>query len=287
MSLADRWAGFLMKTGSDKEKQNIVWNMIGSFCYAFASMVLAFLVMRIAGEDEGGVFAFGYSTLGQQMFIVAYFGLRPFQITDGTGEYRFGDYLRHRYLTCGLAVLAGLLFLLHSGYTARKALAVFLLVCYKVIDGFADVYESEFQRSGNLHLTGKSNAFRTILSVSVFLAALLVCQSLTAACAAAVAAQAAGVLIFDVTVLKRMPEIDTRGDFSRAVPLTKAAFLLFLSVFLDFYIFSASKYAIDAYMDDAASGYFNVSYQSCRGFCDSSSIDLSDGLLERQRLRGF
>lgn len=275
MSLADRWAGFLMKTGSDKEKQNIVWNMIGSFCYAFASMVLAFLVMRIAGEDEGGVFAFGYSTLGQQMFIVAYFGLRPFQITDGTGEYRFGDYLRHRYLTCGLAVLAGLLFLLHSGYTARKALAVFLLVCYKVIDGFADVYESEFQRSGNLHLTGKSNAFRTILSVGVFLAALLVCQSLTAACAAAVAAQAAGVLIFDVTVLKRMPEIDTRGDFSRAVPLTKAAFLLFLSVFLDFYIFSASKYAIDAYMDDAASGYFNVI------FMPTSVINLAAGFVIR------
>ena len=74
-------------------------------------MVLAFLVMRIAGEEEGGVFAFGYSTLGQQMFIVAYFGLRPFQITDGAREYRFGDYLRHRYLTCGLAlaVSAGLL----------------------------------------------------------------------------------------------------------------------------------------------------------------------------------
>lgn len=275
MSLADRWAGLLMKTGPNKEKQNIVWNMVGSFCYAFASMVLAFLVMRIVGEDEGGIFAFGYSTFGQQMFIVAYFGLRPFQITDGAREYRFGDYLRHRYLTCGLAVMAGLLYLLFSGYTAKKALAVFLLVCYKVIDGFADVYESEFQRSGNLHLTGKSNTFRTILSVTVFLAVLAAGRSLIPACGAAVAAQIAGVLIFDVAVLNRLPAADTRGDFRRMVPLTKAAVLLFLSVFLDFYIFSAAKYAIDAHMDDAASGYFNVI------FMPTSVINLAAGFVIR------
>lgn len=275
MNLADRWASLLMRTGPDREKQNIVWNMIGSFCYAFASMVLAFLVMGIIGEDEGGIFAFGYSTFGQQMFIVAYFGLRPFQITDGAGEYRFGDYLKHRYLTCGLAVAAGLLYLSVSGYTVHKAAAVFLLVCYKVADGFADVYESEFQRSGNLHLTGKSNTFRTILSVSVFLIALWFGRSLVPACGAAVAAQIAGILTFDVTVLRRIPSVDTRGSFGRAIPLTRSAFLLFLSVFLDFYIFSAAKYAIDACMDDAASGYFNII------FMPTSVINLAAGFVIR------
>ena len=161
-AMTNRWTALLMRTGSDKEKQNILWNMAGSFCYAFASMVLSFLVMRLAGEDDGGIFAFGYSTFGQQMFILAYFGIRPFQITDGDQEYRFGDYLHHRYLTCAAALAVGLVYLLASRYTARKAAVIFLLVCYKVADGFADVYESEFQRNGNLHLTGKSNTFRTI-----------------------------------------------------------------------------------------------------------------------------
>ena len=156
----------------DKERQNILWNMAGSFCYAFASMVLSFLVMRMVGKEEGGVFAFGYSTFGQQMFIVAYFGIRPFQVTDGAGEYRFGDYFLHRCLTCMAAVAAGAVYLLFYGYGPWKAGVIFLLVCYKVIDGFADVYESEFQRTGNLHLTGKSNTFRTLLSVGVFLIAL-------------------------------------------------------------------------------------------------------------------
>ena len=101
MKIIDRWTSLLIRTGPDRERQNIIWNMAGSFCYAFASMILSFVVMRIVGKEQGGVFAFGFSTFGQQMFILAYFGIRPFQITDGAGEFWFGDYLYHRCLTCG------------------------------------------------------------------------------------------------------------------------------------------------------------------------------------------
>ncbi|MEI3183717.1 MAG: hypothetical protein V8S98_10570 [Lachnospiraceae bacterium] len=119
------------------------------------------------GDDQGGIFSFGFSTLGQQMFIVAYFGIRPFQITDGKGEYSFGDYLEHRNVTCILALAAGgvLTYWHGTGEYTAKCMILILLVIYKVIDGYADVYESEFQRQGSLYLTGKSNFFRTIFSV--------------------------------------------------------------------------------------------------------------------------
>ena len=66
-------------------------------------------------------------------------------------------------ITCGLAILVGFGYVLVSGYTFEKAAVVFLMVVYKVIDALADTYEAEFQRGGRLYLTGKSNAFRTIL----------------------------------------------------------------------------------------------------------------------------
>lgn len=273
--IMNRWAAFIIKTGPDREKQNIVWNMIGSFCYAFASMVLSFLVMRVIGEEQGGIFAFGYSTFGQQMFILAYFGIRPYQITDGNYEYRFGDYLHHRYLTCGLAIGAAAVYLFFSGYTREKALIIFLLVCYKVADGFADVYESEFQRCGRLYLTGKSNTFRTLLSVGTFLAVLVPKKNLILACCAAVGAQAAGVLLFDVIVLGYLGNVNVQWARDRLKPLTAATILLFVSVFLDFYVFSAAKYAIDAHMDDASSGYFNVI------FMPTSVINLAAGFVIR------
>ena len=275
MKMIDRWTSFLMRTGPDREKQNIIWNMAGSFCYAFASMILSFVVMRIVGKEQGGVFGFGFSTFGQQMFILAYFGIRPFQVTDGAGEFRFGDYLYHRCLTCGIALLAGAGYLLVCGYSPQKAGTLFLLVCYKVIDGFADVFESEFQRAGHLHLTGKSNTFRTFLSVGVFLAVLMAGCPLLWACGAAVMAQIAGVFLFDILVLGRLEAVNQAGSRKRLMPLTGAVWLLFVSVFLDFYIFSAAKYAIDAYMDDVASGYFNVI------FMPTSVINLAAGFVIR------
>lgn len=271
----------LLRTGANKEKQNIVWNMAGSFCYAFASMALSFPVMRLIGDNEGGIFSFGFSTLGQQMFLLAYFGIRPFQITDGAGQYSFGDYLHHRILTCAAAAAAGGLYLLAcvcllpGKYTADKASILFLLVCYKVIDGFADVYESEFQRRGSLYLTGKSNTFRTILTVVVFLISLAAGRNLLFSCLLAVAAQIAGVVLFNILVLRELDGVDRGWDRGRVKSIFGHTILLFISVFLDFYIFSSSKYAVDAHMNNVYSGYFN------NIFMPTSIINLAAGFVIR------
>ena len=269
------WTHLLMKTGMSLEKENMIWNMTGSFFYAFASMVLSFLVLRIAGEEQGGIFSFGFSTVGQQMFLLAYFGIRPFHITDGTNQYRFGDYLHHRYVTCAMSLLLGAGYLACIGYSWQKAQIIFLLIVYKVIDGFADVYESEFQRQGCLYLTGRSNTFRTILSVGIFLATLVSGAGLFAACAAAVLGQIAGVVLFDIVVLRELKRVDYGWSAKQGVSLTASSILLFVSVFLDFYIFSAAKYAIDAHLGDAASGYFNVI------FMPTSVINLAAGFVIR------
>ena len=252
----------LLYNGGNIERQNVVWNIAGSFVYAFASMILSFVVLRVAGEDQGGIFSFGFSTLGQQMFIVAYFGLRPFQITDITGEYSFGDYLEHRNITCLTALASGAVFLtfMHGigRYTAEKSMILILLVIYKVIDGYADVYESEFQRQGSLYLTGKSNFFRTILSMCTFLIVLTAFEHLLLACVAAVAAQALGVALFNLDVIHALPGVSWEQGEKQNRRLFHSAGFLFVSAFLDFYVFSAAKYAIDARMNDAASGYFNL-----------------------------
>lgn len=255
---------FLVYDGDHKERQNVIWNTVGSGVYALASMVLAFIVMRMAGEDEGGIFGFGFSTYGQQMFIIAYFGIRPFQITDGKQEYTFGDYLRLRTATCGIAAAAAALhlsFLWFLGeYSFHKSAVIFFLACYKIIDGFADVYESEFQRQGSLYLTGKSNTFRTILSVAVFLITLQFSGNLLTASFGAVLAQMAGVALFNLTVIRAgvLPDVRFEADTKACLRLLKNTALLFVSVFLDFYVFSAAKYAIDRELTDAMSGYFNI-----------------------------
>lgn len=258
------------------EKRNMSWNMLGSFLYAFASMALTMAVVQIVGDEKGGIFTFAFTAFGQQMFTVAYFGIRPFQITDVENRYSFGDYLRLRFVTSGAALLIGIGFILmNGGYTAEKAWVVFLMVCYKVIDGFADTYEAEFQRSGRLYLTGKSNTFRTLLSVGSFITVLLATRNLVLASAVAVAAQVAGVLLFDVAIIRGLENIDWSWDKKACEDLVRSCILLFFSVFLDFYIFSAAKYAIDGNLDSAAQAVYGAI------FMPTSVINLVAGFVIR------
>ena len=266
------------KKSKNPEKRDIIWNMAGSFLYAFASMVLSIAVVQIAGEDAGGIFTFAFTTFGQHMFMMAYFGIRPFQITDTGGKYSFGDYLGLRLLTCGAAVLTGMGYVFLNGYSFEKAAVVFLMVVYKVIDALADAYEAEFQRGGRLYLTGKSNAFRTILSVGVFLASLAYTKDLAAASLWAVGAQAAGFLVFDVLVIRELPNVEWRSAKGKKQELFAETILLFCSAVLDFYIFSASKYAIEGCMADRDMAVFGAIFRP------TSIINLVAGFVIRPYL---
>lgn len=257
------------------DRRNMVWNMVGSFLYAFASMVLTMIVIQLTGDVQGGLFTFAFTAFGQQMYMVAYFGIRPFQITDVENRYTFGEYLRLRVITCLSALAIGGGYILLRGYPSQEAWVVFLMVCYKVIDGFADTYEAEFQRSGRLYLTGKSNTFRTILSVGAFFTALLVTRDLVFSCAVAVGAQAAGVLLFNISLIGTFDNIDWSFDRRKIAGLAKNCSLLFFSVFLDFYIFSAAKYAIEGHMDKAAMALYGAI------FMPTSVINLVAGFVIR------
>lgn len=250
-------------------KNDVLWNALGSMTYALASMVLAFFVLRILGEKEGGIFGFGYSTLGQQFFILAYFGIRPFHITDMRGEFSFRDYHYFRILSSFFAVLLSIFFLLYQyingSYTVEKVSILFFLCLYKILDGYIDVYESELQRRGKLYKTGQSLFFRTILSVLVLLCSLLLNKTLLLGVILMNLSQVLSLYLFAILSLEKTKELEAvnpSGENKVFMQKMKALFsgsvFLFLSVFLDFYVFSSSKYAVDAVLGSSSSGIYNL-----------------------------
>lgn len=252
-----------MSVSDNTIKKDYFWNTVGSGIYALSSMLLAFAVMHIAGPDDGGIFGFGFSTFGQQMFIIAYFGIRPFHITDSAYEYSYSDYRKLRRITALGAVAAAFLYLgfmyITDSYTFRKAAIVFLLALYKTADGIADLYESECQRVGVLWAGGKELAIRTLLASVTLIISLICTGDVLLSSALAVLAQFICIIVF-----KRYSEtrffgaVGSSSGKNGSTKLAKSTLLLFLSVFVDFYIFSASKYAIDHYLTDADSGIFNI-----------------------------
>ena len=280
-----------------KLSKDIFWNTAGSLIYAMASMVLAFFVMHVNGPEDGGIFGFGFSTFGQQMFIIAYFGIRPFQITDTRGVYSFRDYMGLRRLTTLAAVLCALLYLgflaLTGRYTGYKALAIGLLALYKIMDGYGDVYESECQREGKLYLTGQLLTARTLLCTCGFMAALVLTGDLLLASLGAVLLQLISLLAYGRILPGALPGLAAAGG-GGLLRLGRSTLLLFVSVFLDFYVLAAAKYAVDLRLTDADNGIFNILFMPTniiylvanfiiRPFMTSLSQAYEEGALDRFR----
>ena len=246
---------------TDSLKKDFIWNTLGSAVYSLSSLVLSFAAMRILGGNDGGIFAFGFSTFGQHMFIIAYFGMRPFHITDVKGEYSYGDYEKSRIKTVLLAGAFSLIFLavLYAlgRYTFEKALCILSLAIYKILDGFADCAECECQRKGVLWRGGRELALRSAVCALVLLSGLILTKDILIPALTADAVSLIIILIFRARLKKDGILYDEKEGAGDRLLLRNTC-LLFLGVFLDFFIFSSSKYAIDLKLTDTESGIFNI-----------------------------
>ena len=267
-----------IKEPADRERAGIIWNIIGSTVYALTGILLGFLVMRMLGADAGGIFLFAFSTLGQHIFIVAYFGMRPAQVTDTEYRYSYGEYRMMRILTCAAAVLFGLVFaLIYAGDDPLKKTVIIYMVIYRTLDGWADLSESEMQREGRLYLTGRCLTARMLFSVICFVIAMAVTKSLPVSCSVLCAAMAAGAVLNEMTV-RKLPMLDTRVIRTSVRELFKSGSFIFAATFLDLYIFAASKYAVDAMLPASISGLYATL------FIPTMAITLASGYIIRPAL---
>lgn len=255
--------------------------MIGSVIYAVTSMLLGTFVIRTLGGDLGGIFFFAFSTMGQHIYIVSYFGMRPVQITDTARRFSFGDFRKFRILTCALALICACVFAVIYSGMSYKAAVIVVVSLYRILDGLADVYESEFQRDGRLDMTGKSMTIRTLIAVAVFAAVMLMTRNLLLSCAAMVIAIAAAVFFLEMPALRKLENVDYSQNADATRRLFDSSKWLFVSAFIDLYIFAASKYAVDANMSAAVSGYYSTI------FIPTSVINLMANFVIRPVLTGM
>lgn len=240
------------------EKKNFMWNMMGSTIFAAASMLLSLIVIRVMGEDEGGIFAIAI-TVAQMLAFIEYYETRTFLVTDVKNLYNFGQYKAVKIILFIVSVIVAIVYSIIKGQeSVYKFLVVFLMCIYRYIDGYADLYEGAFQKDGRLDLTGKSQAYRTIISVGVLLISIIVARNLVIALVISIVFALMGVFIFDTLPMKEFRNIAPDWNRQAILGIIKSCFPLFLGTFLWSYILSASRIAVDANMASNFSAYFQA-----------------------------
>lgn len=273
-------------------QRNFIWNMVGSIAYAALSVILLMIVTRTVGEEQAGIFSIAFTT-GQLMLTLGLYNMHPFQATDIRGEYSFQDYFTTRCVTCAAMITASLIYIMLSGYTYEKALIVFLLCVYKMLDGLSDVFEAQFQQQNRLYIAGKALAFRSILSGTVFSLVIIATKNLVVSCIALVIAGLIGWLVFEVTVAKDFFRVGFSKARANVTRLLWVCLPLCISNFMSNYVVNSPKYSIDRLMTENHQAYYGMIFMPayainlCSGFVFRPLLTTMAKQWEERRHRAF
>ena len=259
------------------EKSDFLWNMIGSLVYAMSTVFMSYLTIRIVGEEKGGIFAIAL-TISQMLVYFGYFEMRNYQVTASKNKYTFRQYFTTKIFTCFIMLLVSFGYVFFKGYDSEKTAIVLLVCVLKLIDAFADVYESQFHKDGYLYLAGKSMCHRTLIMMVVYFVMLVVTNNLIMTMIVSDLVAVVCVWFFDIRVYKKYGDKIYLCDFKTVMEIVKNCFPLFLGVFLWAYILSAPRLAVDKYMTNEYQSY----YQAI--FLPVSVINLFAGFLFRPML---
>ena len=228
---------------------------------AFQSVILLIVITRVCDVFAAGVFTFAYANANLFLNMGKY-GMRPFQVSDRTGQFSFSEYRVSRTATVTAMVICSTAYLAYSSvmldYSFEKTATVFLVTFYEALHAFEDVYMGHYQQSNRLDVGARLQTIRYMASISVFAIAIVAFKSLVPAALTATTFTACfivGVIVYAKRKYKMPFEVGPCNS-KQVLKLLKECFPLFAAAFLLFYIGNAPKYAIDAIMDDAAQAYY-------------------------------
>lgn len=237
------------------------WNTVAGILFALQSTIMLIVLTRVCDVYVAGVFTIAFANANLFMQISNY-GMRKFQASDRKGEFSFRSYRASRVATCAAMVAASVAYIAYSsltlGYSQDKALVMFVMCVFKAIDSFEDVFTGGYQVQDRLDIGARMVTIRLVAISIVFMVVVAVSRDLlvsitctTISSAAVLAGQ-----IYYVRRKYRLPDRVSPWSMRDVGRLLKTCLSLCVADFLLFYIWNASRYAIDMLMNDAAQAYY-------------------------------
>lgn len=250
-------AKYIIKSDVSNTKDDYFWHAMGSGIFALSTLVMTIVVSRIVGEQIGGMFSIGLS-LAQIFMTIVNYEVRIYQVTDVKNEFSFGQYFSFRVLMCVLAFGLAVGYALWNDYSTLKLQVVLLMCVYKILEGFADVFEGEFQKNNRMDIAGKSLFFRTFFAVSTLIVVLAFSRNIVVALIAMILVEIMCLILFDLMPINSFSKPCIVLDWKSIIKLLITCGPLALSAFINTYIINSSKLAIDNTMSDEYQLYYSA-----------------------------
>lgn len=158
-------------------KQNLIWNSLGNIVYLLAQWVTTYLVTKILGFENAGIYSLAMS-LSNTFATFALYGMRNFQASDTNREYNENTYISSRIITCGLSLLVCISFVLINSYDNFQKICIIAYMVFKISEAMVDVYHGIDQLNMRMDIIGKSYMIRGCIANTLFVIVILITKNL-------------------------------------------------------------------------------------------------------------
>lgn len=250
-------------------RQDYVWNTTAGLINAAEAVVMSIIVTRVTGLADAGMLTLAFA-IGNLMMSIGKFGIRNYQVTDIENRFSFAIYFKVRIITVSLMFASMIAYLYYTSvkmqYSIDKVVIILAVCMIYAVEAIEDVFWGYYQRRHRLDAGAKMFCFRWMGILVVFPISLYISSNLSHALGICFVTSVA---IFIVILRIYYPHISNaedkhldwrikKIDLPQIGQLIRIAFPLFGISFLSFYVNNASKYAIDACLNDEI--------QACYGF---------------------
>ena len=246
---------FVYKLPPKSEKQNFIFNMVGSLANAAVSMVLLIVVSRIAGDSDAGIFSMAYTT-AQMIYTICVFEMRNIQVTDAKHEFSFSNVVAFRFISIAVAWAFFVGFSIYKGYSGEKFIVMLALVGYMTLLSLSDLFQGNMHLNGFLSLAGKSLACEVLIASIMFTVTLLLTKNLVISILMMVAVVALWLLFYDIPYSNNFASFKPNFNFIAQKNIFLCAIPLFFSSFMHQYVFNSPKYAIDEVLGSVEQSHY-------------------------------
>ncbi len=253
----------LIGSNSNIERSSYLWNMFAGVINAGQSVLILIVLGRTGSIEDAGVFAIAWA-IANLVVIAGKYGVRNYQVTDIEQKYSFKEYAWTRVVTCmimavliGYYLVKGIFFL---GWSNSKTMIVGLMCLWKMIDAIEDVFYGDYQQKGRLDVGAKATAVRMGISLLVLLVVLIANGSLLNALIAAIVSSGILMVVFVHVTISEFESpfhLENAVSWANVKVLLVQCFPIFVAGYIGMYLGNAGKYAIDAYLDEAAQACYN------------------------------
>ena len=255
----NKWIDRLYEVKDDKKiiRRGTFWNLISSIINSAMTAVIMFFITLTSDISINGWFSLA-TAVAYQCQSIGFFGVRNFHIADTKNEYSFSDYFHFNIISTILMIFVLSYLSFGQAYQLQKGLLIFIYGIYRGVDIFEALFHDEYQRNGRLDIGVILQTIRFLVSLLFLIITLLITKDIVLSVLIATIISVLLVYKQNKPFIKHFPCQLAKARPFNLKKLLYICFPIFIAGFINMYLANASKYAIEANLNDSLQGIYAI-----------------------------